>query len=574
VHGEPSIIMRGEALEIIEHHMDRDSSVSVGGVLVGNASPNANLVIVTGSVPLDRARTDSFAADTTLMEALIREATAQHPGQRVVGWYRTHPGEGVFLTAADRFLHAQLFQKPWHVVYVVDTASNERGFFGTSGGDLVRVPRWEVTAVSVGATLHLPVAAPEDDVDGSAGSDQDLAAIDADGGASGDDASGPDGGHALRDSTGGHAIVEPTWGDQSAETERYPSDVEPMIGDPADGALAGEPVAVTGGGGDSRGRAPGSGTVIEATADGQAMPVAPTKRRPVAGLLIVLGLVLVAVVIYAIASGDDDGNDSLGETDPTSVATSPSGVEATAPFTVGSDDIASETTTASSIGEAPTATEGAAPEPGAVTAIPTTPTVVTPPPDRIAAGATRCEQTAEGTYSPLSDCFVPLVNGNILRFTAGSLRCAEPSDRVVANEAQTFTVGVEGDPLAILADDALVPKCSELDYAKNVMAGGASTLDRLCGSSGTQINEATTRCFAMNPATGSMAAVLRDAAQQDQLAGACYSAANPDPVPLAFTTDGVSTAWVIDGVDVDDAGTSTVSVSRNGVTATATYTCA
>src|SRR5205085_10685180 len=53
----------------------------------------------------------------------------EHPQQRIVGWYHTHPGFGIFLSDMDLFIHGNFFNLPWQVAFVYDPANGEEGMF-------------------------------------------------------------------------------------------------------------------------------------------------------------------------------------------------------------------------------------------------------------------------------------------------------------------------------------------------------------------------------------------------------------------------------------------------------------
>ena len=38
----------------------------------------------------------------------------------VLGWYHTHPGWGLFLSAHDQFIHGNFYGGPHHVALVID----------------------------------------------------------------------------------------------------------------------------------------------------------------------------------------------------------------------------------------------------------------------------------------------------------------------------------------------------------------------------------------------------------------------------------------------------------------------
>jgi hypothetical protein len=50
-------------------------------------------------------------------------------GERIVGWYHTHPRMGIFLSHYDTWLHKNFFPEPWQVALVVEPYSSLGGFF-------------------------------------------------------------------------------------------------------------------------------------------------------------------------------------------------------------------------------------------------------------------------------------------------------------------------------------------------------------------------------------------------------------------------------------------------------------
>ena len=54
---------------------------------------------------------------------------ANYKGQKIVGWYHTHPNMGVFLSHYDTWLHNNFFPEPWQVALVVEPISAIGGFF-------------------------------------------------------------------------------------------------------------------------------------------------------------------------------------------------------------------------------------------------------------------------------------------------------------------------------------------------------------------------------------------------------------------------------------------------------------
>ena len=78
----------------------------------------------------------TFTAET--WQHIDREMDEKFPGRKIVGWYHTHPGFGIFLSEMDLFIQRHFFKPPGRRRFVYDPQSKERGLFGWSGGEIVR----------------------------------------------------------------------------------------------------------------------------------------------------------------------------------------------------------------------------------------------------------------------------------------------------------------------------------------------------------------------------------------------------------------------------------------------------
>ena len=62
-----------------------------------------------------------------------------YPNERIVGWYHSHPGFGVFLSEHDTFIHQNFFSSPDQVAWVYDPHTDEEGCFGWIDGEMHRI---------------------------------------------------------------------------------------------------------------------------------------------------------------------------------------------------------------------------------------------------------------------------------------------------------------------------------------------------------------------------------------------------------------------------------------------------
>jgi len=110
----------------------------VGGILVGYHRQSSKLfhkhyqLIVTDIVPVESRDSSSthvvFGRDAwSIIESEIRR-TYVPQGKGRLGWYHTHPVQGIFFSPEDRQAHA-VFKQPFELALVVDPKSMEAGLY-------------------------------------------------------------------------------------------------------------------------------------------------------------------------------------------------------------------------------------------------------------------------------------------------------------------------------------------------------------------------------------------------------------------------------------------------------------
>lgn len=131
-------VIKREVLEQIHAHGREITDVEICGVLVGTVQRDdcGPYLLIDGSIRGSKASSHAaqvtFTADTWagIQETMDRE----HPNGKIVGWYHTHPGFGVFLSGMDHFIQNHFFNLPWQVALVYDPLSGEEGLFVWKNG--------------------------------------------------------------------------------------------------------------------------------------------------------------------------------------------------------------------------------------------------------------------------------------------------------------------------------------------------------------------------------------------------------------------------------------------------------
>lgn len=131
-------------LNAIHQHGRSSPEVEVCGVLVGNIfhdgkAPYAYVeAAIAGNAAAGKATEVTFTADTWAQ--IQQEMDRKHAYSRVIGWYHTHPGFGIFLSPMDLFIHENFFGEPWQLAYVYDPKGGEDGLFAWRHGRPEREP--------------------------------------------------------------------------------------------------------------------------------------------------------------------------------------------------------------------------------------------------------------------------------------------------------------------------------------------------------------------------------------------------------------------------------------------------
>lgn len=133
--------MSCEAVRQIRQHARSSMKTEVCGVLVGSEKDGITFVeaSIQGANSVQAGTHVTFTQDT--WEHIYHIKDHDYPDARIVGWYHSHPGFGVFLSDHDTFIHKNFFSAAQQVAWVYDPHSDEEGCFGWADGDLKRLSR-------------------------------------------------------------------------------------------------------------------------------------------------------------------------------------------------------------------------------------------------------------------------------------------------------------------------------------------------------------------------------------------------------------------------------------------------
>ena len=138
VSGEYRVHLTEAAFEKMQRHADTTSDVELCGVLVGDVRRDTQgfFLLVTGAIEGEDA--NNYGSQVTFTHQTWNHINAvkdrEYPKNRIVGWYHTHPGFGVFLSGMDSFIQENFFNQPFQVAIVLETKQNKLGCFSWVDG--------------------------------------------------------------------------------------------------------------------------------------------------------------------------------------------------------------------------------------------------------------------------------------------------------------------------------------------------------------------------------------------------------------------------------------------------------
>ena len=134
-----SLRMSSDVAREIRQHARSNNKTEVCGVLIGSDSDGVTTIeaCIAGVNAAQGGAHVTFTQDT--WEHIYKIKDRDYPDERIVGWYHSHPGFGVFLSDHDTFIHQNFFSSPQQVAWVYDPHSDEEGCFGWKGGRIERL---------------------------------------------------------------------------------------------------------------------------------------------------------------------------------------------------------------------------------------------------------------------------------------------------------------------------------------------------------------------------------------------------------------------------------------------------
>lgn len=134
------VFIAEQVMRSIEEHVCGEIDKEVGGVLLGGYyhGSKGTYIEVTDFIEAKSAiGTDVSLTFTHDTWTYVNEEQSRRGGNaKIVGWYHSHPGLGVFMSKEDEFIHSSYFTEPWQIALVVDPVCHNWGCFRWNNDDL------------------------------------------------------------------------------------------------------------------------------------------------------------------------------------------------------------------------------------------------------------------------------------------------------------------------------------------------------------------------------------------------------------------------------------------------------
>ena len=140
----------------VERFAREDQHTECAGLLLGGVSVEGNQRVahITAAIPARQAVGSRTNVRIThgAWESMLGVRDSSYPDARVLGWFHTHAGWGVFMSDSDVFIHTRFFAHPDMVSYVLDPTSERDAFFHWRKGNLAVIgsygiaysPGWQI----------------------------------------------------------------------------------------------------------------------------------------------------------------------------------------------------------------------------------------------------------------------------------------------------------------------------------------------------------------------------------------------------------------------------------------------
>lgn len=155
----PDIRMTANAHRKIESISMIDRSVECAGILLGDVTIESGkrVIHITNAVYSNDVESTSSSVKIThsAWAAMLKEKDEEYRNLRILGWFHSHAGWGVFMSDADVFLQKCFFPHPNMIAFVIDPTKGNDSIFYWSNGKISQYPCYALEADPVDHSLEI-----------------------------------------------------------------------------------------------------------------------------------------------------------------------------------------------------------------------------------------------------------------------------------------------------------------------------------------------------------------------------------------------------------------------------------
>jgi proteasome lid subunit RPN8/RPN11 len=145
VFHEYRVHMAAEAYDAMMAHAGTTSEVEICGVLIGKVARDERGPFLLIRSVIEGENANNYGAQVTFTQQtwthINQVKDREYPTDLIIGWYHTHPGFGVFLSAMDTFIQENFFNGPHMVAMVIETKQKKIGCFAWKDGKCTALSR-------------------------------------------------------------------------------------------------------------------------------------------------------------------------------------------------------------------------------------------------------------------------------------------------------------------------------------------------------------------------------------------------------------------------------------------------
>jgi proteasome lid subunit RPN8/RPN11 len=140
--GDQLIFVAQSAWDGLRQHALSRRDIEIGGVLLGTYALEGEQFYLEVNASFDARYTEESAASLTFTHRtwtdFNQRKAREYPESKIVGWYHTHPGYGIFMSSYDLFIQEHFFNQIGQVALVFDPVKDAAGFFYWNGATTIR----------------------------------------------------------------------------------------------------------------------------------------------------------------------------------------------------------------------------------------------------------------------------------------------------------------------------------------------------------------------------------------------------------------------------------------------------